>query len=169
MIASRTIIAALALAGAFPAGAATVVAVYPVTFLDTSNEAGDQNAEHERRQRLMATELATALGQQSGVTAHLESSEHMHAGCPTNDAECQLGLARAKKATLIAVTTVHKVSTLIMNIGARLVDAQSNRTIWARDLSFRDDSDQSWSRAGRFLASEIHDGLMTSLPLRNPG
>jgi len=92
----------------------------------------------------------------------------MHAGCPTNDAECQLGLARAKNATLIAVTTVHKVSSLIMNVAARLVDTRDNQTVWARDVSFRNDSDDSWARAGRFLAGEIHDGL-SSLAARSPG
>ncbi len=166
--ARRVIMAALALAAAGPASATAVIAVYPIGFLDTSNEPADHKADHERRQRSMATEMATALGRQPGVTAQIETSEAMHAGCPNNDAECQLALARAKNATLIAVTTVHKVSTLIMNVGTRLVDAQSNRTIWARDLSFRDDSDDSWARAGRFLAGEIHDGLMTSLPLRTP-
>lgn len=164
----RALALALALAAAVPAGAATTIAVYPIGFIDTSNEPGDQDASHARRQQAMATELAAALGQQAGLTVHLETSDAMHAGCPTNDADCQLGLARAMKATVIAVTTVHKVSTLIMNISTRLVDTQGNRTIWARDLSFRDDSDDSWARAGRYLAGEIRDGLMTSLP-RAPG
>lgn len=164
----RVIVAALAVLAAVPAGAGTVIAVYPVGFIDTSNEPGDHDADHTRRQRSMATELATALGHLAGLTVLLETSEDMHAGCPTNDAECQLGLARARNATLIAVTTVHKVSTLIMNISTRLVETQGNRTIWARDLSFRDDSDASWARAGRFLAGEIRDGMLTSLP-RTPG
>ena len=79
-----------------------------------------------------------------------------------------VAVAHDDTTSLIAVTTVHKVSTLIMNVVTRLVDTQNNRTIWARDLSFRDDSDESWARAGRFLAGEIHDGLMTSLPMRAP-
>lgn len=166
--AHRAVLVAFSLIAAGPASAASVIAVYPVNFLDTSNEGGDHDADHVRRQKTLATELAAALAQQPNVKAQLETSEALHASCPTNDADCQLALARGKNATLIAVTTVHKVSTLIMNIGARLVDTQSNRTIWARDLSFRDDTDDSWARAGRFLAGEIHDGLMTSLPLRSP-
>lgn len=155
---SRHVLAVLALFTAAP-GAATTIAVFPVTFLDTSNEPGDQTADHDRRARSMAVEVAAELGRQTGVTTATPTDEALHAKCPTNDPDCQLGLAKAAGATVIVVTTVHKVSSLIMNIAVRLVDPETNRSTWARDLSFRADSDDSWRRAGRFLGGEIRDAL----------
>jgi hypothetical protein len=154
-------LAALAMVVALsPAAAqAAKIAVFPINVIDTSNEPGDATADHERRAQAMALAVAEELGKQRDATTTTLTHAELNAKCPTNDADCQIGIATATGATMIVVTTVHKVSSLILNISVRLVDTRTNRTTWGRDMSFRADNDQAWQRAGRYLAGEIREGL----------
>jgi hypothetical protein len=55
------------------------------------------------------------------------------------------------------VGVVHKSSTLILQLWARLVDARTGRDVFSRNLNFRGDTDEAWQRAETFLAAQIRD------------
>ena len=74
-----------------------------------------------------------------------------------------LGAARDRGAQLIFVGVVHKSSTLILQLWARLVDARTGRDIMTRDLNFRGDTDESWQRAEAFLVAQIRDAAAKPL------
>jgi len=141
------------------AASAARIIVYPIDFIDTSHEPGDQAADHARRTQIMAAAASDELGRQAATTSEALAADTVQARCPTRDTDCLLGIGKAAGATAIAVVTVHKVSSLIMNMSLRLVDPQTNRSLLEREMSFRSDSDDAWRRAGKYLAGEIEDGL----------
>ena len=137
----------LILATAVPAAD---LALFPLKFLDTSHEAADQSADHARRLALMEESLAEALP----GTLRVEPGT-IASGCAPETADCLLGIARAAGAREALFVVVHKSSTLIMQVFATRADAETGSVIASPTLNFRGDTDESWQRAGRFLADQL--------------
>ncbi|WP_295042686.1 DUF2380 domain-containing protein [uncultured Paracoccus sp.] len=129
--------------------AAQPVAILPVKLLDTSHEARDQRADHDRRLALMAQVIGAELGDTVAITAADVAS------CQPQTTDCLLGLARDKGADQALFVVTQKTSTLILQIFANLVDVRTGAPIRSRTLNFRGDNDDSWRRAARFLARDI--------------
>ncbi|CAX17134.1 protein of unknown function (plasmid) [Methylorubrum extorquens DM4] len=146
-----------------PAGSAErrpiPLSVLPLKLLDTSNEPTDQSAQHAARLARMADSLAIDLTRSGLFQATAVSADHLLRSCPSGEAECLLRAAREEGAELIFVGVVHKSSTLILQLWARLVDARTGRDVLARDLNFRGDTDEAWQRAETFLVAQIRDAV----------
>ncbi|KQP03431.1 hypothetical protein ASF26_13385 [Methylobacterium sp. Leaf93] len=131
--------------------------VLPIKLLDTSGEPTDQTSEHTERLARLADGLATNLTRSGLYRATVLPADNLRQDCPSEAVACLLKAAQTRGAELILVGVVHKSSTLIMQLWARLVDARSGQDLYSRDLNFRGDTDESWQRAERFLVAEIRD------------
>lgn len=131
------------------AAAGQPTAILPVKLLDTSHEARDQRADHDRRLALMVRVITAELGD----TVVIMPEEV--ATCQPETTECLLALARDKGADQALFVVTQKTSTLILQMFANLVDVRTGALILSRDLNFRGDNDDSWRRAARFLARDI--------------
>lgn len=129
--------------------------VLPIRLLDTSGEPEDQSAAHAARLAAMARDLMERLGSDGRRSATGLSADALAGACPDTDAACILAQARGTGAPLAFVGVVHKSSTLIMQMFARVVDTASGETRVSRELNFRGDTDESWARMTAFLAREI--------------
>lgn len=134
------------------------LAVLPIKLLDTSGEPTDQSKQHAERMQRLAEDLASDLTRSGRYQATLLPAELLLKDCPTGDAQCLLRASRAQGAELVLVGVVHKSSTLILQLWARLVDARTGRDVFSRDLNFRGDTDEAWRRAEAFLIGQIRDG-----------
>jgi hypothetical protein len=141
------------------ARAASLV-VLPIKLLDTSGEPTDQASQHAGRLIGMAEGLATDLTHSGLYRATVISTDQLRNGCPSESVPCLLKFAQAQGADAIFIGVVHKSSTLIMQLWARLVDARTGRDIYTRDLNFRGDNDEAWRRAEIFLAEQIRDEML---------
>ncbi len=130
---------------------ADVVAIMPVKMLDTSGEARDQQADHDRRTALIAQAIAAELD--GAVT--IDAAEV--ATCQPETTECLLALARDRGADRALFVVAQKTSTLILQLFANLADTSDGRLILNRDLNFRGDNDDAWRRAGQFLGRQMRD------------
>jgi len=139
------------------------VAVLPLKLLDTSGEPADQSVQHTERLARLTDDLAVDLTGTGMYRAAVLPAEHLRQDCPTGQATCLLQAARDRGAQLIFVGVVHKSSTLILQLWARLVDARTGRDIMTRDLNFRGDTDESWQRAEAFLVAQIRDAAAKPL------
>lgn len=146
----RLVIAALVALVPAWAGAERL-AILPVKLLDTSGEARDQSQAHEARLALLATVLKDELGDTVLIDAAAIAS------CQPQTTDCLLERARAAHAERALFVVTQKTSTLILQIFANLVDARTGALIVSRNLNFRGDNDESWRRAGRFLARQLRD------------
>jgi hypothetical protein len=67
---------------------------------------------------------------------------------------CDLKLAQQLNADLEITGVVQKVSNLILNINVYLRDAHTGRLVAAASADMRGNTDESWSRATRYLIRE---------------
>ena len=131
--------------------------VLPIKLLDTSAEPTDQASQHAERLVNFADHLAGDLTRSSLYRASVLTADRLRQDCRSEDVACLLKAARAHGAETIFIGVVHKSSTLIMQLWARIVDARTGRDIYSRDLNFRGDTDEAWRRAETFLMSQIRD------------
>lgn len=125
------------------------IAVFPVKLLDTSHEARDQRADHDRRLMLFGQVLADHL-----PDARLIDLQALDA-CQPQRTECLLALARDQGADQAVFVVIQKTSTLILQVFANRVDLASVDRADSRNLNFRGDNDAAWERAARFLAGQL--------------
>ena len=132
-----------------------IVGVAEIDYHDTSGEMKDQQAAHAERAERFAEALRKDLGgsgQYRIVT--------LDCGKDPCSVESQIPedlMAAAKKAgaRLLVYGGVHKLSTLVQNMKAQVVDVEGDRLVFERLITFRGDDDGSWERAERFLAEEM--------------
>ncbi|RNF35821.1 DUF2380 domain-containing protein [Paracoccus methylarcula] len=123
--------------------------MFPVKLLDTSKEARDQTAEHERRLGILSEVLQAELDGAVTITGETLSD------CEPETTDCLLELARDTGSERAVFVVVQKTSTLILQVFANLVNVETGELIASRDLNFRGDNDEAWRRAGRFLAKQL--------------
>lgn len=143
------------------AHAASTVAMLPIKLLDTSAEPADQAKDHTRRLEVFGNRLATDLTK-AGVYNVVEvTASDIKKECPVEDTKCLLSAARQRGAGLMLIGVVHKSSSLIMQMFARLYDVKSEKEVFAQDLNFRGDNDESWRRAEAFLIEQFERAEQT--------
>ncbi len=133
------------------------LAILPLKLLDTSGEPIDQGPEHARRLTIMAEDLAADLGSGGGYRTLRLTPETLRTRCPDERPDCLLATAREAGADLVFVGVVHKSSTLILQLFARVAETRTGRAVLTRDLNFRGDTDEAWRRAEAFLAGQIRE------------
>lgn len=151
-----------AMAVGAPAAAADrgAVAVLPFKLLDTSAEPTDQRSDHGRRLKDMGSAMARELPETGTFSAaSIVGASEVADACPTETPDCLLSVARSKGAAFALFGALHKSSTLIMQLFLTIVPADGGKTLVARELNFRGDNDESWSRAKDFLVDQIRREL----------
>lgn len=138
------------------------IAVADFDYVDTSGEVRNQEAEHAARLRAFVDALRAALAQDARYqVVALE--------CP--EPPCTAGRlaatelierARAAGAKLLLYGGIQKMSSLIQNGKAQVVDLQADRLLFDRLISFRGDTDDSWAHAQRFLLRELKNANLLS-------
>jgi hypothetical protein len=155
------LVAAPGIAGAQD-GAAQLAAAEPIAigiaeidFTDTSGELTDQQAVHDTRRRDFAAALRNDL---------LASGKYRIVELNCGKAPCSvdsqipsdlIDAAKRAGARLLLYGGVHKMSTLIQNMKAQVVDIQADKLVLDRLISFRGDTDEAWQRVEQFLAKEL--------------
>lgn len=133
------------------------LAILPIKMLDTSAEPIDQSADQARRLKALTDALTADLAASGLYRTIPVSREQLRTRCPDERPECLLDAARESGADLVFIGVVHKSSTLIMQLWARMVDTASHRKVFVRDLNFRGDNDEAWRRAEAFLVAQFID------------
>jgi hypothetical protein len=157
----RTMLAFAALAAAAPGHAAPrllTIAVATFDYTDTSGEIADQSRQHQERLQHLANLLAHDLARTARYQAMvLPKVQPCPAGGCTADADpaALLAQARAAGADLLIYGGVHKMSTLVQFARMDVVATATGRLRFRRLITFRNDTDESWDRAGQFAADEV--------------
>lgn len=136
------------------------LALLPIRLLDTSGEPQDQRVAHANRLTALEASLRRHLAESGRYGIVSVAAADLDAACPRDTparqgSDCILAQATARGTDLAFVAVVHKSSSLIMQLFVRIVDVGTTETRVTRELSFRGDTDESWARAGAFLAAQI--------------
>ena len=154
------VLALLTLPSLTPARAADPpkLAVFDLELIDTSLEGEVYGARADERERLLRAgdQLRKQLSE-SGRFQTLDISPVNAAAHQSNlqaCGGCDVKLARQLNADLEITGVVQKVSSLILSITLFLRDVHTGRLLTAASVDMRGNSDESWSRATRYLVRE---------------
>lgn len=160
---ARSILASVALAVSFGAVATAAerspvpIAVLDFGFIDSSGEPQDQSARH----RALLSDFMASVRRdlERGGRFRVVDLTCGDKPCSLDSTQMQdvLDVARRAGARFVLVGGIHKVSTLIQEGQAQVVDAQTERLVFNRVLSFRGDNEQAWQRAQAFLSKQLLD------------
>jgi hypothetical protein len=155
-----TLFALLMLTGSSPLRAADPprLAVFDLEMIDTSLEDPTRGLRADDRDRLQRTgdQLRKELGE-SGKFQILDISPVNAAAHQSNlqaCGGCDVKLAQQLDADLEITGVVQKISNLILNIRLYLRDVHTGRLLAAVNADMRGNTDESWSRATRYLVRE---------------
>ena len=70
---------------------------------------------------------------------------------------CEINIGRALGADVVILCWVQKVSNLILNINIEVKDVASGRTLYAKSVDLRSNSDNSWLRGVRYMVDSIEE------------
>ncbi len=152
---------ALALAAAASAGGPPpLLAVFPIELWDTSGE-GAKPGQAERLQH--ATETLAKTLEQTGrysivdLTPYREEIEKTAPRYACNG--CWKPIAEKAGAQFAALSTIHKVSSLISSFDISITDLKTEKLVAYASGQFRGDTDEAYTRAIAFL---VKDRLFSS-------
>jgi hypothetical protein len=150
----------LMLAGLTSARAAELpkLAVFDFEMIDSSLDGEMRGKRADEQERLMRTgdQVRKELGE-SGKFQMLDIAPVNAAAHQSNlqaCGGCDVTLARELGADLEITGVVQKVSNLILNINAYLRDVHTGKLVAGGSVDMRDNTDESWSRATRYLIRE---------------
>jgi Protein of unknown function (DUF2380) len=150
----------LMLAGSVPTRAdeAPKLAIFDFEMIDTSLQGevyGPRNDEQDRLKRV-GDQLRKQLGE-SGKFQILDIAP-INAAAHQNNLQacggCDVKLAQQLGADLEITGVVQKVSNLILNINVYLRDVPTGRLVAVASVDMRGNTDESWSRAMRYVVRE---------------
>ena len=157
---SLVVLALLSLTGLTPVHAAEPprLAVFDFEMIDTSLQGEVYGPRADERDRLLKTaeQLRKELGE-SGKFQILDIAPVSAAAHQSNlqaCGGCDVKLAQQLGVDVEITGVVRKVSNLILNISLFLRDVQTGRLIVAVNTDMRGNTDESWSRATRYLLRE---------------
>jgi hypothetical protein len=153
-------LALLVLPNSFPARAADPpkLAVFDFELIDTSLQGEVYGVRADERERLLRAgdQLRRELSE-SGKFQVLDISPVNAVAHQSNlraCGGCDVKLARQLNADFEITGVVQKVSSLILSINLYLRDVPTGRLLAAASVDMRGDTDESWSRATRYLVRE---------------
>jgi hypothetical protein len=134
------------------------LAVFDFEMIDTSLQGQVYGPREDERDRLLRTadQIRKELGE-SGKFQILDISPVNAAAHQSNlqaCGGCDVKLAQELNADLEITGVVQKVSNLILNINVYLRDVHTSRLVTAASVDMRGNTDESWSRATRYLIRE---------------
>ena len=134
------------------------LAVFDFELIDSSLDGEIYGTRPDERERLVRVgdQLRKELGQ-SGKFQIIDVAPVNAAAHQSNlqaCGGCDVKLAQQLGADLYITGVVQKVSNLILNVNVYLHDASSGRLVTAASVDMRGNTDESWSRATRYLLRE---------------
>jgi hypothetical protein len=153
-------LALLVLPGLLPARAADPpkLAVFDFEMIDTSLEGQMKGARADEQERLLR--VGDQLRKELADSGKFEIIDIAPVNAAAHQSHlqacggCDIKLAQQLNADLELTGVVQKVSNVILNINVFLRDAHTGRLVTAASADMRGNTDESWSRATRYLLRE---------------
>jgi hypothetical protein len=150
----------LALAAALQSGTAfaiepVAVAVADFDYIDPSGGVMEQERVATERLRTLVQQVREGLDQSGRYrVVELECDPAPCSAGRTDPAEL-LAKARAVGARLLVFGGIQKMNAVIQYGNAEVVDLEADRLVFDRNIAFRNDSDEAWRQAAKFLVAEL--------------
>ena len=147
------------------------IAVFDFELVDLSldGEINGIKAGEQNRLQLLSSQLRDWIDASGGqkvcgmepVRAEAHAANLSACGCIPR-------LAQAVGGDLAIVSSVHKISNLILNIRVDVFDARSNRLLAQLNADIRSNSDNSWKRGLKWLIDHRLSGALAAIHASKP-
>jgi Protein of unknown function (DUF2380) len=134
-----------------------LIAVVDFDYVDTSGEVRDQRVEHETRLQAFMRAIRDDLGRSGQY--RVVPLVCTQAPCPTEGSAQLMKDARSSGARLLLYGGIHKESTLIQWMKVEAVEIENGQHLFSRLMTFRGDTDESWTRSERFLIQQLTEEM----------
>lgn len=145
----------LALAVPVDAAEPLALAVADFDYTDTSGEAQDQKAAHAARLTQFVQSVREELAEGDTYRVIALSCPNAPCSARSTDPETLIRAAQESGARFLLYGGIQKMSTLIQYGKAQVVDLETDRLVFDKNISFRGDDDAAWDHAAEFLAREL--------------
>ena len=148
--------AALAtLAGASPPGEPIAVAVAEFDYIDPAGGVMELEQAAGERLRILAQKVSDGLDQSDRYRVVTLAWDP--APCPAGRTDPAELIAKAQEAgaRLLVFGGIHKMNAIIQYGNAEVVDLQADRLVFDRNIAFRNDNDEAWRQAAKYLIAEL--------------
>lgn len=159
---SRSILAlpgCLALALALHPGPAAAepiaVAVADFDFIDPTGGVMDQERVAAERLRLLAQEVREGLDESDRYRVVLLQCDPAPCSAGRTDPAELLAKAKAVGARLLVFGGIQKMNAVVQYGNAEVVDLEADRLVFDRNIAFRNDNDEAWRQAAKYLVAEL--------------
>jgi hypothetical protein len=119
----------------------------------------DQRADHAARLSAFTEAIRADLAQSGKFRVVTLACAAETCSAARADPATLIADARRAGATVLLYGGIHKVSTLIQNAKAQVVNVEADRLVFDRLISFRNDSEEAWRHAEQFLVRQLIDQL----------
>jgi len=133
------------------------IAVADFDYVDTSGEVRDQRVEHEARLQTFMRAIRNDLA--GSGQYRIVPLVCAQVPCPAGGSAQLMKDARSSGATLLLYGGIHKESTLIQWMKVEAVEVENGKHLFDRLMTFRGDTDESWTRSERFLIKQLTEEM----------
>ncbi len=161
---SSIAVALLAVTAAYGVSTAKADALPTLTyvgaFLQNDNAGLEPTTDAERARLEKISQIFTRELGDSGqfriVRLGAEQLQRIAAGqTPGECGQCEIQYGKSAGADVVAWITVQKVSNLILNMNAHMVDVATGRRLLVKSVDLRGNTDESWSRGVNYLVKNL--------------
>jgi hypothetical protein len=144
-----------ALSGASQALEPVPVAIIEFDYVGRSGGLLEQGPAKTERLRELVQQVRDGLAQSGRYRVVSLSCDPAPCSAVRTDPAVLIAKARAAGARLLVFGGIQKMNAVIQYGNAEAVDLEADRLVFDRNIVFRDDSEEAWDYAARFLIAEL--------------
>ena len=152
----------LALAGAIALHPGAAVAVEPVAvavadfdYIDPSGGVMAQERVATERLRLLVQQVRDGLDESDRYRVVMLECDPAPCSAGRTDPAELLAKAKAVGARLLVSGGIQKMNAMVQYGNAEVVDLEADRLVFDRNIAFRNDNDEAWRQAAKYLVAEL--------------
>jgi hypothetical protein len=153
------LLGSLALAFLVHPGAASAepitVAVADFDLIDPSGGVMEQERAAAERLRLLAQQVRDGLDESGRYRVVALECEPAPCSAGRTDPAELLAKAKAVGARLLVFGGIQKMNAVVQYGNAEVVDLVADRLVFDRNIAFRNDNDEAWRQAAKYLVAEL--------------
>jgi hypothetical protein len=142
-----------ALAGASPPGEPIAVAVAEFDYIDPAGGVMELEQVAGERLRLLAQQVRDGLDRSDRYRVVTLACDP--APCSAGRTDELIAKAQAAGARLLVFGGIQKMNAMVQYGNAEVVDLKADRLVFDRNIAFRNDNDEAWRQAAKFLVAEL--------------
>jgi hypothetical protein len=159
---SRSIFGPLGLALACAIALSHAVAAEPVAvavadfdYIDPSGGVMEQERLAAERLRMLVQQVREGLDRSDRYRVVQLDCEPTPCSAGRTDPAKLIAKAQAAGARLLVFGGIQKMNAVIQYGNAEVVDLEADRLVFDRNIAFRNDNDEAWHQAAKFLVAEL--------------